>query len=276
MKLSNITKIVHKQLPTILTGLAVGGVIGTVVLAVRATPKAIMLAEEHHKKLYDERDREFENYSLEEFSGVSDDHPWYLRTTKMAKLDLVKIAWRPYLPAVGMGLVTLACIIGANSINHKRNAALVSAAAISELALKEYQDKVVETLGEKSDRKVRDEIAKSRILDNSAPTSKELMIVDNNDMLCYDAYSGRYFKGNIEEIRRGVNELNRIMMCGERVSLNDFFYQLGLKPTKFGDEVGWAFDYGRPLMELDFSSTLTDDGRPCLVVGYRNPPTVNF
>jgi len=46
------------------------------------------------------------------------------------------------------GAATIMCVVGSNSINARRVAALASLYSITETALDEYKAKVVETIGE--------------------------------------------------------------------------------------------------------------------------------
>ena len=75
----------------------------------------------------------------------------------------MRLTWRYYVPTAIMGGLTIACIIGANSINLRRNAALAGAYSLTEAALKEYQAKVIETIGDKKEQAIRDDIAKDRV-----------------------------------------------------------------------------------------------------------------
>lgn len=171
-----------------------------------------------------------------------------------------------------MGVVTIACIIGANSINLKRNAALVSLYSLSEAALKEYQAKVIETLGKQKERKIKDDIAKDRIVKNPV-SDNEIVITNLGDTLCYDSLSGRYFKSDIEKIRQVLNKLSRDLMSEMFIDLNQVYSELNLKGTKMGDMVGWHIDDG--LIEPDFSSQLTENGTPCLVLDFVTEPRYN-
>jgi hypothetical protein len=58
------------------------------------------------------------------------------------------------------------------------------------------------------------------------------------------------------------------------VSLNDFYYEIGLRSTAMGDDLGWNIDKG--LIELGFSTQLSEDGSPCLVVDYQVAPMYNY
>lgn len=92
--------------------------------------------------------------------------------------------------------------------------------------------------------------------------------------LCYDAVSGRYFKGDIEKIKKAECELNRQMRDEMYISLNDFYYEIGLDNIKLGDELGWNIDDG--YIDLSFSSQLASDGTPCLVIDYTIAPRYDF
>ena len=68
---------------------------------------------------------------------------------ELSKLDAVKITWKEYVPAGIAGVLSVGCIIGSNAVNTKRNAALAAVCALSEKAFREYQSKVIETIGKK-------------------------------------------------------------------------------------------------------------------------------
>lgn len=236
----NLGGLISKNSPTILTSLAVGGLVTTAILAVKATPKALLLIEEEKA---------------------------------FTKKEVIKVTWKLYLPAAGVGMATIACIIGANSINLRRNAAISAVYALSETAFKEYREKVTETLGKNKEQKVRDDIAKDR-LERNPVTTNEVIFTGKGEVLCYDSISGRYFKSDIEHIRKVENELNRVMRSDMFVSLNDLYYELGLANTKLGDEIGWDIDHG--YIEFIFSSQLTPEGQPCLLLDYEIVPKFTY
>lgn len=241
----NIGGALKKNSPTILTSLGVAGLIATTVMAVKATPKAIMLIE----------------------------HEEYERKETLTTREIVELTWKCYLPAIGMGVITIACIIGANKINVRRNAAILSAYSISESALKEYQNKVVETIGRNKAAKIKDDIAKDKI-DMHPVGGNEVIMTGKGETLCYDALSGRYFKSDIEQIRQALNKLSRDLLSEMTISVNDVYYELGLKGTKLGDTLGWHVNTS--LIEPQFSSHLTETGVPCLVLDYEEDPSLLF
>ena len=237
--------ILTKHSPEILVGIGVTGLLTTTVLAVKATPKALQLIEDAQ----------------------------YEKGEELTVSEKVKAAWKPYIPAAVTAVASTACIIGASSVNAKRNAALATAYTLSETALKEYKSKVVETIGEKKEQVVRDAIAKDKI-EKDPVKHHEVIITEKGNTLCYDAISGKYFRSDIDKLRKAENELNRRMLDEMYISLNEWYYEIGLKPTKLGDELGWNIKDG--LMDISFSSQLSEDGEPCLVVDYHIAPRYDF
>ena len=235
-----------KHSPAILTALGITGMIGTTVLAVKATPKALDLIENKKEEL----DKD-----------------------KLTVVETVKATWKCYAPAAVTCVTSAACLIGASSVHTKRNAALATAYKLSESALIEYRDKVVETIGEKKEQSVRDAIAKDHVEKNPV-TNNEVIITDKGYTLCYDELSGRYFYSDIEKIKKAANELNRQMLNDMYVSLNELYYELGLEGTKLGEQMGWNIDRG--LIDLKFSATVSADDRPCIVLDYRIPPMYDY
>lgn len=249
-KLSSISKgirgVITKHSPEILTGIGIAGMITTTIMAVRATPKALILIEEKKEEI---------------------------DVDKLTPIELIKTTWTCYIPAAITGGLSVICLIGASSVNARRNAALATAYTLSESALKEYQEKVIETIGEKKEKSVRDAIAKDRI-DENPVSSREVIITEKGNTLCYDSISGRYFKSDIDKLKKAENELNRRMRDEMYISLNEFYYEIGLNPTSIGDDIGWNIDRG--YIELNFSSQLTDDGNPCLVIDYQVAPRYEY
>lgn len=233
--------------PEILTGLGIGGMITTTVLAVKATPKALTLIKDKQEELYPES------------------------TQKLTPAQTIKATWKCYIPAAVTGVTSIACLIGASSVNARRNAALATAYNLSATALAEYKEKVVETVGEKKEQAIRDKVAEERI--KKEPVNNSAIIVSGTgNTRCFDTITKRRFISDIEQIKRIVNELNRRMINGDDyVSLNEFYYELGLTDgCDIGDELGWNVTRG--LIEIDFSAQLDTDGVPCIVLDYSVAP----
>ena len=246
----DIRMAVSKHSPEILTGLGIAGMITTTVLAVKATPKVLDIIEDKKKEL-----------------GLD-------QSENLRPVEVVRVAWKPYIPAVITGVTSVACLIGANSVNVRRNAALATAYNLSTTALAEYKDKVIETIGEKKEKAVRDKIAEDRL--KKEPVNQSAIVVSGKGTTrCFDTITKQRFISDIESIRRIVNDLNERMINGEDyISLNEFYYELGIDGTSIGDELGWNIARGK--IKVDFNAQLDSDGVPCIVIDYAIPPEYGF
>ena len=236
-----------KHSPEILTGLGITGMFSMTVMAVKATPKAIRLIEE--KK----REEQVDALSVGE---------------------TIKVAWKPYIPAAITGVASISCLIGSSSVNARRMTALTAAYQLSETALSDYREKIIETIGEKKEKTVRDKINKDKVDKN--PTSKsEVIVTSKGSTLCFDPISGRYFKSDIDAIKRAENTLNKRMLhdIGGYISLNEFYDEIGLDHIDIGNDLGWNVD---ELIDITITSHVTDTGEPAIVLDYLAHPKYNY
>lgn len=231
---------------TILTCVGGAGTIATAVLAVKATPKAMKLLD-HAKKEKGE---------------------------DLTKVEMVKVAWKPYIPAVITGVSTLACIFGANILNKRQQAALTSAYALLDNSYKEYKKKVGELYGEDADQRIREEIAKDKYVE-------EDISVSDNKQLFYDQFSGRYFESTAADVIRAEYEMNRRLSTFSGAYLNEFYELLGIPAVNYGDHLGWS---GAEIYDmcweswLDFihEKVIMDDGLECMIISFSIDPTFGF
>lgn len=245
MDINNIKASLVKHTPEILTGVGIAGMVTTTVLAVKATPKAALILENAREE----------------------------KQEPLTKTEVIKHAWKCYIPAAITGATSIACLVGASSVSMRRNAALATAYNISKVALKEYKEKVVETIGEKKEQTVIDAIAQDK-LEKDPIRNREVIITDKGAALCYDSLSGRYFKSDRDHIMRAINKLNRRIVTDMYVSLNEFYWELGLDSIELGNDLGWNIDDGQ--IDIDFSSKLAEDDTPCLVMLYSVAPRYDY
>lgn len=249
----NVKLSLSKHSPEILIGLGIAGMVTTTVLAVKATPKALQLIDKKKNEL-----------------GVD----------KLTPIETVKTTWKCYVPAAVTGAASIACVIGANSVNAKRNAALATAYKLSETAFSEYRGKMVEEIGEKKERKVRDKISEEQLKEN--PISKtEVIVTGRGQTLFFDPLSHRYFYSDLEKIKRAENNLNKQIICDafdQGVTVNDFYEEIGIPTTATGDNLGWKVDH---LIDIYPSAQMAEEGteyegQPCIVLSHTNPPQYDF
>lgn len=259
-----LMRYVSHNSPVILTGCAVVGAVTAVVLAVKATKPAL----EHIKEeKIEHRDRiVILNGDEREELDLGEEE---IEAIQLTPSEVVKAVWKDYIPT-GIALIgTTACIIGAHSISAKRTAAMAALYTMSEQALKDYKIEAEKIVGKGKAGQIKDAVAK-RDLERHPYDPNSPVALNVGDVMCYDRMTGQYFSSNMQKIRAAVAELNARMAYGERISRNDFYYELGIKGVQFGDDSGWCVENQ---IELEYTSDLMSDGTPVLAIGHQNPPT---
>lgn len=192
----------------------------------------------------------------EERGGTAD-------TAKQRLIERTKLVWKLYIPAGLSAASTMACIVGANRIEVKKTLAAQTAFAASQRVYSEYRNKVIEEFGERKDQTIRDKLAEDRV--NESAKDSGLVIAGLGTVLCCELFTGRFFHSDMETLRKSVNELNKQLLAHDYATFDDFYYMVGLPRTSTSGQIGWR---SNRLMELDFTSVLTEDGKPCLAFDY--------
>lgn len=237
--------------PLILSGAAIAGTVVTTVLAGRAGYKA--------------------GYSIamdEATAGTKADE-----TPQERRKRITHATWKLYFSPAVTGVGTIAAIAAANKIGTNRAAALAAAYTITDKAYSEYKDKVVDTLGDKKEQtEIHDKIMQDRM--EASGHRSALVVINNNDVLCYDAFSDRYFQSNMEDLKKAQNDTNYEIQHNLYVSLSEFYNRVGLPKTAFSDTIGWSNEGTG--VDLQFSTVMTPDQRPALAFSFREDPKPRF
>lgn len=228
----------------ILTSVAVGGVVTSTMMAIKATPGAMQKIWEAESDM----------------------------TRKATNVEKFRLVWRDYVPTALLVTGTIACIVGAHSVNRSRQLALASAYTLTETAFTEYKEQAQKVLGQSKSQEVYDNLAKEK-LEKTPISSSEVIITGGGDQLCFDMLTARYFKCDIEKIRRAENVINHEIIHNMYASQNDFYREIGLPPIPHGDEEGWNNDR---LLKIYFTAIVSDDGRPALCINYDHRPKRDY
>ena len=140
----------------------------------------------------------------------------------------------------------------------------------------EYQQKVIDILGEDQANEIRDELAKDRVVKIDAAD-----ISGNNETVCsrpggswiYDPITDRKWKSDLETVRAAMNDFNHDLIGGVYGTLNDWYYCLGVKGVSIGDDLGWCSD---KLLDIRFSAMVLDNGEPAIVLDYETLPNTKY
>lgn len=242
-----MNKFLRKASPSILTGLGVIGVVGTAVLSVRATPKALALIK------------------------VKKDE---LKTDKLTPQELVEATWKCYIPSALVGVSTIACVIGIGVLDRRNQAALTSAYAILNESYKQYRQAAKKVYGEDADNKIHAEMAKDAQVasyDWGYQVYNMDMDPESEQVLFYDLTSKKYFTTTMAAVLNAQYHVNRNLAIRGDCSLNEYLSFLGVEGIDKGDEMGWEISYMVEEMDcywLDFDNqkTTLEDGLECIVI----------
>lgn len=237
---------VRRNAPTILTCVGSIGVVATSVMAVKATPKALRLLEEEKAE----------------------------KGGDLTKLEVVAVAWPAYIPAIVTGATTIACIFGANVLNRCQQASLASAYALIDNSYKEYKKKVEELYGKEANAQVQQEIAKDKYKENNIQQ-------ENDELLFYDEFSGRYFNATMERVLVAEYQVNRELHNTGHDTLNHFYELVGLNPIYGGDALGWSEGgnyerYWQSWLDFRHNKVAMDEGLECYIITMFEEPYGEF
>lgn len=240
--------------PAILTCVSVVGMVATTVMAVKATPRATRLIEQAEVE---------KSLKLGQGSESLDG--------ELTPLEVVQLTWRCYIPAAAIGLSTIACIFGANALNKRNQASLVSAYAMLSESYQRYRRAANTVYGEDANSKIKAQMAKDTYVsaDGYSVYSSDLD-PESEKILCYDLFSQRYFTATMAAVLNAQYHVNRNLCLRGYTAINEFYEFLGIEPINHGDEIGWSMDefLEGGIMWLDFenSQSVLDDGMECCVI----------
>ena len=238
------TAFIRRNARTILTGCAIAG---TFVVAVNSSKDAL-----HANDVLLEYEMEHDGEEIN-------------------RIELVKRVAPCYIPTALSVAATVTAIVGSHVAANNRIAVMSSAYTMAQEAAHMYRDKVREIVGERKAAEIDKAVADEKV--KELEPSKQPLVIGNGDILCMDALSGQPFYSTMEKIRKAMNDTNYELMSSMFVTLNEFYERVGIKPNKMGEYMGWNTDH---MIDLIFSSTITEDGRPCLVMSFRNEPMTEF
>ena len=237
----------RRSSPTILTVLGIAGVVGTTVMSIKATPKAMKLI----KAKKDE-----------------------LNTDKLTPTELVQATWKCYIPTALIGAGTIACIIGIGVMDKRNQAALTSAYAMLNESYKQYRQAAKKVYGEDADNKIHAEMAKDAMVADGCwgyQVYNMDMDPESEQKLFYDLTSKKYFTTTMAAVLNAQYHVNRNLALRGDCSLNEYLSFLGIDEVDKGDEIGWDINYMIEEMDsywLDFDNqkTTLEDGLECITI----------
>lgn len=234
----------NQNLPAILSGFAIAGVIATAWATYKAAPE-VKSAIEGAK--WNKANKPVEDADDDSVEAVEPDEDVKLNAWETATV-VAPYIWKP----VACGAFTIGCVVGAQVLNVQRLTMLAGAYKLSETKLKEYEAKAREFLGEEKAAEVKKAVSEEQI--KAAFSNSGVIETKYKGLICYDPWSDRLFTSNEAAMRRAEAFVCRTTALSEAVYLNDFYDELGLRHTVPGKAFGWGYHLGQTAapMELRF------------------------
>lgn len=182
-----------------------------------------------------------------------------------------KTAWefaKLYGPAIGLGALSLTCILTSHGIIHKRNAALAATVTAIGTEFDEYRGRVVDRFGADLDRELKYNLKAKEVEetviqeDGTETTVKKTIEVVENPYEGHSKYARCYTDGcvgwtkdpeaNLMFLRAQQRWANDSLRARGHVFLNEVYDALGLPRSSAGSQMGWMYDPENPDRKIDF------------------------
>lgn len=249
---SKATFKLRKHSPEILLVSGIVGVVGSAVMACKATTKLSTILEETKD-------------TVDKIHEVSADEKMVDKYTEEdAKKDLLityvqmglKIG-KLYAPSIIIGGLSITAILASNNILRRRNVALAAAYATVDKSFKEYRGRVVERFGKEVDHQLKNNIKVNTIKEESVDSETGEVKVTEKTVAAteYDGISdyARFFDDgclgwekdpemNLMFLKRQQRYANDLLIARGHVFLNEVYDMLGIPRSKAGQVVGWVYD----------------------------------
>jgi len=235
-----------KNAPTFLTIMGGVGVVATTVSAIKATPKAVRLLD-----------------AAQEIKG-----------DELTKLEKFKMVAPLYVPTIIYGATTILCIFGANILNKRHQASLVSAYALLDNSYKEYKKKVIELHGKDGELEIVEALVEEKY-------EKEEPKTDSDELLFYDKFSDRFFNSTMNNVLSTFYQLNRDLSTNYCATINDFYDYLDIPYIDGGDVLGWSVGmnseaYWQEWVDFAVEEMTMEDGTKCHAIIIYQEPMIDF
>lgn len=257
--------IVQKHAPTILSVAGAAGVVGTAVLASKAT-----------LSYNDSLEQEFDDLaSIQEHAHLETYTEELQRRDRFVMYSRIGLrSVRHYALPIAAGALTIGAIIWSNRISTARLNALMGAYAAVSAAFENYRSRIAEAIGgEKVEEIISAPYKKELVMDEVAEDDEILESPDAKKLfdLCADVEIGytspyaRVFdqsnhdwspnRANTEMfLHAQQNYLNDLLHSRGHVFLNEAYDALGLSRTQAGAVVGWVLGNGDNRVSIGYDT----------------------
>lgn len=244
----------RKHSPTILFGTGIVSMVGSTVLACRATLKVEdVLTEIEYEKTKTEKAKELVDSGATEVTYSDEELRHDMR------IILMRGAWnigKLYGPSILLGGVGILCLTKSHKILEERNMAITAAYVAVNGAFEKYRERVIDRFGEDLDRELRYDYEDVDIIDDETGKVVSATRAGAGDPGMYARWfdeesSSSWSKPEFEEynwlfLRQQQNWANDMLHARGHLFLNEVYGMLGLSHTSAGQIVGWVYKRDNP------------------------------
>ena len=233
--------IAKKNSPTLMFGAGVVGMVGTTVLASRATLKLDGILEEAQTNL--KKAESVKGMNRDDYTEVD-----YKKDCAVIYSKAVVQIAKQYAPAIALGALSIGLLTGSHVTLTRRNAGLTAAYATIDKAFDAYRERVREEFGSEKDDEFRYGHVNKEIV-TETETGPQVHTEKRFDPTAISGYARFFDETNKNFVRNpaynGVflrcqqNWANDMLKARGHVFLNEVYDQLGLERSKAGAIVGW-------------------------------------
>lgn len=219
-------KFMEKNAPAICAGVAIAGLFGSVVAAIKAGPEV--------KEALEQAEIKKNEQALKERMEDGNDETPIVDLTVKEKLPIyVKYFWKTGV----LMLVSAGCMIASVRFGNKQIRTLAVLAAAAESNLASFEDAAKVVVGDKKFEQIKGQILDKNLEDNP-PKAEFVTETGKGDTLCFEPYFKRYFKMSIENADRiGQDLVIRYHENGE-LTFDEIYEAYGiLKPLDLESRV---------------------------------------
>ena len=272
-----------KHSPTIFMGIGIVGFGVTIVLTSRAILKASVVIDEA-KVAIDQVNlakAEINPVKYSEEDATKDMMTIYVQTgVKFLKL---------YGPALVVGGLSIACLVGAHNILNRRNVALMAAYKALEKGFMTYRERVIEEYGAKKDFMYKNGLREEEVIETvtgkDGKTKKVKKTVEVGDKIVTSPYAVWFGEGctnwssqtgyNGMFLKGQQNYASDMLRIKGHIFLNEVYDLLGVERTPTGAVCGWVMGKGDDYVDFGIFTDTTDE-KEAFLDGYSKNILLDF
>lgn len=250
--IKKVTSTVVDNKNEILIGAGVASLITSTVLAVKATPKAL-------NSIDDEKDE--------------------LSVSELTRKDVVKVAWKHYIPSALCAIAGTSAIIAGATMNKRKSAALTALYSVTNQTFQEYRTQTKQMVGDEKarelDKRTTERVVRNResqYIINDVDYNDFIDKTGNGTTIIKDEITGKVFMSSTRAVEKAIVKANRKIFTEGYITLNEWYSELDVQGVPILDFFGW--DANKTDLDIDFYGDTTPNGEPMLVMWYKNPPQI--